>query len=46
MSSEGRTSPEIETLELKLAAGEDQANLGKMMKKVKVKLFCEILQQN
>ena len=38
MSSEGRTSPEIETLELKLAAGEDQANLGTVMKKVKVKV--------
>ena len=32
MSSEARTSPEIEALELKLAAGEDQANLGTVMK--------------
>ena len=38
MSSEARTSPEIEALELKLAAGEDQANLGTVMKKVKVKV--------
>ena len=43
MSSEGRTSPEIETLELKLAAGEDQANLGTVMKKVKVELVWKIL---
>ena len=46
MSREARTSPEIEALELKLAAGEDQANLGMVMKKVKVKLVWEILQQN
>ena len=46
MSSEARTSPEIEALELKLAAGEDQTNLAMVMKKVKVKLVWEILQQN
>ena len=46
LSSEARTSPEIEALELKLAAGEDQANLGTVMKKVRVKLVWEILQQN
>ena len=46
MSSEARTSPEIEALELKLAAGEYQANLGTVMKKVKVKLVCWILQQS
>ena len=38
MSSETRTSPEIEALELKLTAGEYQANLGTVMKKVKVKV--------
>ena len=43
LSSEARTSPEIEALELKLAAGEDQANLGTVMKKVGV---WKILQQN
>ena len=43
MGSEARTSPEIEALELKLAAGEDQANLGTVMKKVKVELVWKIL---
>ena len=46
MGSEARTSPEIEALELKLATGEDQANLGTVMKKWRVKFLWEILRQN
>jgi len=51
LSSEARTSPEIEALELKLAAGEDQANLislnvwtGRQVKILKLSIVAEYCQ--